>query len=1726
MGGFTYETRKKLTEQRILEAKAAGKDLTGMEKKLLPDPYYSVKTEPLQWMTSLLENGEAGTLSEIYKRELPGLVRVCVPEGQEEEFYYALDQMNQFQMTAGWYRRSLRTKEYIPFVRQSVSLLWAYSQLKFYKASLAEILTGKTDPEIYDHARTESWPYAGILAAQIDLGREEMVRAVREILYGENNTAMLSHEMIRGIVMSRDTGLYKVLGDFLLAARLQEGARQAVCETMDAGRPEAFLSLFQVIEDHDLIRFSSVKRAVGTWIGIFDENSADRISNKLLHLMGKCLREPEFCEEQLRSNDSVAISCALWAKGFYDAGAGVEAVLELIKNGTKNQKLTASYFNRSLQDQRLSARAAREVFLTYPEDLELMACYLPGFMGSLYSIMSDLVWGKRTGWFSVEREEASEPEKLPVTAYGLFENEEEARKIYGIFKNAMERIPKKGLDLDPCIFPWYRVTMSRSDLAARMCVIAWMLQDETYLDEAAALIPVVGQGQVYGASRAMTARLLLYRPRSRARRDILFELLHNPEEYTVSSAFCLAKALEDLDDRDYRKLEANLKYKKGRTETLSLLRRQSPERLRECVARLLGEKSEECHMGALDLALGMKKDAPEAFEVLRPALAAFQNPTGREQVLLAQLTGKDGDGEDILKKPGYGFYDTKKEFVLPEIKTDIKKAPELFSYGEKECIRVLKALNSLVEANQFKEYTTVWGEEKTLGAEFGRCRWRNAEDPEMGPLDEYPFREMWEEFYRKEIRSTRLLTELYLYQACRQRKGDYRKNTELYKKVFGKGLLKKPPFTELVEGLRFGAQARTVIDCLFFQYVPREELVSSALPAVGKLVSVLNDENESYEVQESRWNGEVERVWKRSADLPVFAELISWLGMAGEEDWGTAFALRFQLKARYDKRSGDRALAGYQSRKNSFLELSDLVQCYVRGIWDKDLFYKAVFEFLGIGSLLSPISLVEQKGAVAGRDARSGDLDRFFGRGKIRPEDGKYRFDTIGEEMPEMTLAHTLYKEIVPAVLQVELKRGEQETPFSSSIGSIRVVYGIPVLVQILTALGKDTLERSQYSYYSGGSSRRSVLSHLLKVCRPAPEETAADLGRALQGTDITKKRLVEMAMYAEQWIPMVEEYLNLPGFKSGCYYFMAHTSEWMDEYARSVIARYTPLSPEELRDGAFDIHWFFEAYEKLGEENFKLLYDAAKYSSSGTAHGRARKYADAALGNTRYEALVQEIREKRNKDLLMSLGLLPLPQDRAEKDKILFERYRFIQEFKKESRRFGAQRRASEGRAAELALRNLSSNAGFSDVTRLVLRMEAHLAEESRALFEGDVLEDGTKIRLFVDEDGKSSIVCEKGGKTLKSVPSRFKKNETVLRYQEVHKQLKDQYSRTRQMMEQAMEDRTVFEAWEILELQSNPVAGPIVTPLVLLRADQADREAGLSGEQQEAALGLLTREGLVDWTGTITPVQEDTGFLIAHPWDLYEKGCWHQYQRLLFEKQIRQPFKQVFRELYVKLEEELEKTESAMFAGNQIQPKKTAGTLRTRRWVADYEDGLQKVYYRENIVARIYAMADWFSPSDIEAPTLEAVVFYDRKSMKPLRIREIPDVIYSEVMRDVDLAVSTAHAGGVDPETSRSTVEMRSAIIQCSLELFRLKNVRLEKTHAFIDGKLGQYTVHLGSGVVHQMGNAMVFVVPVHSQHRGRIFLPFVDDDPKTAEILSKILLFAEDDRIKDPGILSQIR
>ena len=595
---------------------------------------------------------------------------------------------------------------------------------------------------------------------------------------------------------------------------------------------------------------------------------------------------------------------------------------------------------------------------------------------------------------------------------------------------------------------------------------------------------------------------------------------------------------------------------------------------------------------------------------------------------------------------------------------------------------------------------------------------------------------------------------------------------------------------------------------------------------------------------------------------------------------------------------------------------------------------------------------------------------------------------------------------VIDSIVTAELRRGDTPALHSAAVDSIERVEGIQLFVRILQALGALKLDRG--SWYAGSDeAKASTLSHLLKVSHPHAGETAADLKAALKDAGIAQQRLVEAAMYAPQWIPLIEAYLGWRSMASGCYYFQAHMSDIPKERA-SMIAKYTPIPIEDLMEGAFDIGWFKAAYKELGKAHFESLYDAAKYISNGAKHARARKFADAVRGELKLADVEKEITAKRNKDLVMCCGLIPLKRAR-EKD--MLARYVFLQNFLKESKQFGAQRRASEEKAVEIALSNLARACGFDDVTRLVWMAETEL------------------IKAHADH----------------------------------------------------------------------------FTPK----------------EVEDVALSLS-----VAADGARTELAEDAEVKIAHALDLYESGTWADYQKYLFEKEIRQPFKQVFRELYIKTADEHGKESSHRYAGHQVQPAKTVALLKTRRWVIDGSEGLQRIYYKANIIARIYALADWYSPADIEAPTLEWVEFFDRKTFQRLPIDDVPDLIFSEVMRDVDLVVSVAHVGGVDPEASHSTVEMRRAIVQFNLPLFKLDNVRLEGAHAHIHGKLGDYTVHLGSGVIQQKAGAMVSVLPVHSQHRGRLFLPFLDEDPKTAEILSKIILFAEDGKIKDPFILDQIR
>jgi hypothetical protein len=265
-----------------------------------------------------------------------------------------------------------------------------------------------------------------------------------------------------------------------------------------------------------------------------------------------------------------------------------------------------------------------------------------------------------------------------------------------------------------------------------------------------------------------------------------------------------------------------------------------------------------------------------------------------------------------------------------------------------------------------------------------------------------------------------------------------------------------------------------------------------------------------------------------------------------------------------------------------------------------------------------------------------------------------------------------------------------------------------------------------------------------------------------------------------------------------------------------------------------------------------------------------------------------------------------------------------------------------------------------------------------------------------------------------------------------------------------------------------------------------------------------------------------------LAHPHDLLVSGDWHAWQRDCFTAERIQPFRQVFRELYVLTATELgegDATRSRRYSGHQVQPRQAMALLGARGWVARPEEGVRRTFHAEGLTAVVDFDHGFGTPAEVEGLTVEALHFSRRGEWQPLPLAEIPPRIFSEVMRDLDLAVSVAHRGGVDPEATASTVEMRATLVRETCALLKMPNVDVRSAHILIEGRFGSYSVHLGSAVVHRQPGGALCIVPVHSQHRGRLFLPFADDDPRTAEVISKVILLARDGEIKDPSILEQL-
>lgn len=699
-------------------------------------------------------------------------------------------------------------------------------------------------------------------------------------------------------------------------------------------------------------------------------------------------------------------------------------------------------------------------------------------------------------------------------------------------------------------------------------------------------------------------------------------------------------------------------------------------------------------------------------------------------------------------------------------------------------------------------------------------------------------------------------------------------------------------------------------------------------------------------------------------------------------------------------------------------------------------------------------------------------------------------------------------------VLDIELTRGDMPTAATAPSLHLNAVFGTSNLIRILQALSNSNIERG---YHYSSFSKSVSLSNLLRVSFPDEQDTHESFASAVKAAKIKSQRLIEAAVYAPQWAPYVESTLEWEGFTEAVWWVYAHTKDsgWrvnndIREIWQAQVNERTPLSPADLLEGAVDVAWFLRIYEQLGEHRWSMVYDAAKYSSGGIGHARARLFADAMLGQSDQETLKQRILVKRHQDSVRAIGLLPLPTKGT--DEVVLQRYQILQEFLRGSRKFGSQRQQSEKTATRIGMENLARTASYPDPIRLQWAMEAR---EIADLRKGPVIAEteGVRMALSIDALGKPQLAIEKQGKPLKAIPTKLKKFPAFVELRERAHMITQQASRMRLSLEEAMCRGDLFTAKELRDLTTHPVLAPMLKSLVFV------------GEE---GMGYLSDDGkrLVSHDGNEKAIPARSKLRLAHADDLYRSEEWHLWQRECFVHERIQPFKQVFRELYPLTEaERAEGTISRRYAGHQVQPKQAMALLGQRGWVIRPEEGVQRTFHQEQISVHLSFLGGYFTPVDIDGLTLEGVVFTTIGNWKPASLADVPPIIFSEVMRDLDLVVSVAHRGGVDPETTASTVEMRSALIRETCALLKVQNVELQSRYAAISGKLGNYTVHLGSGIVHVQPGGSLCIIPVHSQHRGRLFLPFADDDPKTAEITSKVLLLARDSEIKDPTILEQI-
>ncbi|MEU8210640.1 DUF4132 domain-containing protein [Micromonospora sp. NPDC049044] len=313
--------------------------------------------------------------------------------------------------------------------------------------------------------------------------------------------------------------------------------------------------------------------------------------------------------------------------------------------------------------------------------------------------------------------------------------------------------------------------------------------------------------------------------------------------------------------------------------------------------------------------------------------------------------------------------------------------------------------------------------------------------------------------------------------------------------------------------------------------------------------------------------------------------------------------------------------------------------------------------------------------------------------------------------------------------------------------------------------------------------------------------------------------------------------------------------------------------------------------------------------------------------------------------------------------------------------------------------------------------------------------------------------------------------------------------------------------------------------------------------------------------WSGDALRTADDTVFeptadatvRLWHPVDDPTSApAWRDF---LARHAITQPFKQAHREQYLLTDaERATGTYSNRFAAHIVRQQRLNALLSRRGW--------SYVQHRDNGAsydAPWVALADWglraeLNIAGISDASVDGVfdtmvtdqLWFARDGRTPVPLEEIPPVVLSEVMRDVDLFVAAAGVGN-DPNwfdggpqgryrdywsqnsfgDLTPTAQTRREVLAELIPRLAIGS-RCTVTDRFLEvrGDLHTYRIHCGSGnILIAPEDRYLCIIPDSAKAKEpEMFLPF-EGDSRLAEIISKALLLAADKKIKDPVILRQL-